>query len=237
VHTAVGSHASNRETIHALLTHGADPNATVSDLAVTPLVGGVYYDSPEGIRALHHACTELGMALDLERGIDSVGWSPLMIAAYSSAPETVRALVEMGCNRGAVGDNGYSVLRSACDNPRMDLETLELLWHNGDGGDLNECLQPRTAFWRALTTMGELAGKCGGSLPYSLPIVGGLARAFADLANSTPLHSARPRAAVTTLSSGWCSTARCARCKRRRRQARPRWRLRSAVGTMRSWAS
>jgi ankyrin repeat protein len=109
-----------------------------------------------------------------------------MLAAYSCNPETVRALVDLGCNRGAVGDNGYSVFRAACDNPRMDLETLELLWHNGDGVDLNESAQPRTALWRALTAMSELAVKCGGLIP----VVSGLAKAFADLRGSTPLHGA-----------------------------------------------
>jgi hypothetical protein len=126
------------------------------------------------------------MRLDLERGIESVGWSPLTLAAYSSTPETVRALAGMGCNRGAVGDNGYSVLRAACDNPRMDLETLAVLWRNGDGVDINESVQPRTASWHVLTTISELARKCGDAVP----VVSDLAKAFADLRGSTPLHGA-----------------------------------------------
>ena len=35
----------------------------------TSSCGGVYYDSAEGIRALYDACSELGMKLDLERGL------------------------------------------------------------------------------------------------------------------------------------------------------------------------
>lgn len=186
LHMAVGSTSSDQATMRALLTHGADPNATVGDLAATPLVGGVFYDSAEGIRALSAACAELGMGLDLERGLESVGWSPLILAAYSSQPETVRALVEIGCDRGAVGDNGYSILRAACENPRMDPETLDLLWNNGSGGDLNESVQPRTAFWHALANMSEVAAKCGGAIP----MVSGLAKAFGDLRGSTPLHGA-----------------------------------------------
>jgi ankyrin repeat protein len=126
------------------------------------------------------------MKLDLERGLESLGWPPLMLAAYSSNPETVQALIEIGCNRGAVGDNGYSVFRAACDNAQMDLETLELLWHNGDGVDINESVQPRTAAWQAITTMSALAAKCGAAIP----VVSGLAKAFADLHGSTPLHGA-----------------------------------------------
>jgi ankyrin repeat protein len=186
LHMAVASHAGNQATIRALLSYGADPNATVSDLALTPLIGGVYYDSAEGLRALYFTCFELDLRLDLERGIENLGWSALMLAAFASTPEAVNALVEMGCNRGAVGHNGYSVIRAACDNPLMDVETLELLWDNGDGVDLNESLQPRSAFWRTLTATSEMAVKCGGSIP----IFGGLAKAFADFRGSTPLHGA-----------------------------------------------
>jgi len=42
LHVAVSSHSSNEATVHALLTHGADPNATIGDLALTPLVGSVF---------------------------------------------------------------------------------------------------------------------------------------------------------------------------------------------------
>jgi ankyrin repeat protein len=173
-------------TIHALLSHGADPNATVGDLALTPLIGGIFFDSADGIRALHRTCAELRMRLDLERGLESLGVSPLAMAAYLSNPETIQALVEIGCNRGHVNDSGQSVFRSACENPRMDLETLELLWNKGDNADVNECLQPRTMVWRALTTTSELVVKCGGAIP----VFGGLAKTFAELRGSTPLHSA-----------------------------------------------
>jgi ankyrin repeat protein len=183
---AVASRASSQATIRALLRHGADLSAAVGALRVSPLAGGVYYECPHGIRALYHVCAKLGMRLDLERGLENLGWSPLLLAAYSSQPETVRALVEIGCDRGAVGDNGYSVLQAACDNPQMDLETLELLWHNGDGVDINQSVQPRTAFWHALTAMSTLVAKCGGAIP----VVGGLAKAFADVRGSTPLHGA-----------------------------------------------
>jgi ankyrin repeat protein len=68
----------------------------------------------------------------------------------------------------------------------MDLETLELLWHNGDGVDINESVQPKTAFQYVLATLSVLAAKCGGAVP----VVGGLVKAFADLRGSTPLHGA-----------------------------------------------
>jgi len=186
LHAAVASRASNQATVHALLAYGANPNAIVSDLKVTPLVASLYYGSAEGMCALHEACTELGMVLDLEKGMDALGWTPLMLAAHNRSTETIGALIEIGCNRNAVSDNGYSVFRAACDNRHMDLATLELLYNNGDGVDINEPLQPRTAVWRAVSTMSEMAVTCVGAVP----VVGGLARAFADLRGSTPLHAA-----------------------------------------------
>jgi ankyrin repeat protein len=181
LHTAVGARAS-QTTMRALLSHGADPNATIAHLGFTPLIGGVYADSADGIRSLHSACIELNMCLELEKGIKSVGISPLGLAAYAADPKTVQALVDIGCDRGAVSDAGSTVFRCACENPRMDFETLELLWQQGDGVDVNETAQPRTQFWQALMSMSEQALK--------LPIVGGWARTFGDYRGSTPLHAA-----------------------------------------------
>jgi ankyrin repeat protein len=185
LHLAVGCCAS-QVVMHTLLVHGADPNATIGDVAVTPLGAGVSEDAAEGILNLHRACVKLAIGLDVEKGLESSHVSPLQFAAYASNPETVQALVEIGCNRSHVSDNGFSVFRCACENPRMDLSTLELLWKQGDGVDLNETAQPKSALWQALMTISEVATKCGGKVPF----VGGLTKTFAHLRGSTPLHGA-----------------------------------------------
>jgi ankyrin repeat protein len=180
LHQAVCFRAS-QETMRELLVNGADPNAPFGYHGLTPLGAGAYVDSAEGILALHRACAELDLKLDMECGVKSLGTSPLAIAAYAGNPETVRTLVHIGSDRSAVGDNGYNMLRFACENLRMDLETLELLWNKGDGVDVNEVARPRTAQWSALMTAGELALLCG---------VGGWAKTVGNSRCSTPLHGA-----------------------------------------------
>jgi ankyrin repeat protein len=185
LHLAVGFCAS-QGAVHALLAHGADPNATVGDVALTPLAAGAYEDSADGIRALHQACNELNLTLQVEKGLEKFASSPLALAALSGGPETVRALVEIGCDRGAVGGNGYSVFRSACENTRMDLQTLELFWQNGTGADVNETAQPRTPLWHGLMVMSELVVRYGGALSG----IAVWAKPLADIRGSTPLHGA-----------------------------------------------
>jgi ankyrin repeat protein len=176
--------ASSYLVIRELLEHGADPSLATGPNLVTVLSAAAAASSPEGIRALKCACTELQIPLDVEKGVEryGIGASPLLTAAYMSTPETVRALVDIGCDRGAIADTGYTVFRSACENPRMDVETLALLWQNGEGVDVNAQAHPKTAVWQALMVASEVG--------LMVPGFQRQARAFGEIRGSTPLHAA-----------------------------------------------
>jgi hypothetical protein len=67
-----------------------------------------------------------------------------------SDPLTVRALLDVGADRLAINDNGSTVLMVACENPRMDVATLELIWQNGDGIDINAQSHPTSILWKSI---------------------------------------------------------------------------------------
>ena len=129
---AIEQHDLNR--LVALLSSGADPNATLAKW-------------PEW-RALHAAIEELehggsieALILLLRYGVDVDGRNkpsdatPLLMALFRHQMEAVRLLLAAGADPNVVGDEGDSPLRWCVE--RDDLETAEMLLRCGADKTIN----------------------------------------------------------------------------------------------------
>lgn len=101
----------------------------------------VYFDRLEEILSVSEK-NEVGkMERFLEMGYDlndknDLGWDPLIVASFHGAYETVRFLVENGCDVNSTNYNGTSVLMYAMSEASKsgDIKVMEYLIRNG--GDL-----------------------------------------------------------------------------------------------------
>jgi ankyrin repeat protein len=170
--------------IRMLLEHKADPNSTIGRFQATLLHGlAALGINASSILLVDRVCREMQMPLNVDQRTPFLGISPLNLAASLSTPEVVAALLQIGADRLLINDSGQGAFVAACQNLRMDIPTLELLWGDGEGVDINGIVVPQTAPAQALAGIGVLANRCMPKSPKVLKL-------FANMSGLTPLHAA-----------------------------------------------
>lgn len=125
----------NLEIVQLLLEHGANPNVLILQSVATPLTYALRYQPNN--QALIKMLLDYGADPNLSN--NTVGTTPIMIAAYKGQPENVQLLIDAGADVNATEQDGSTALmwiltwleNEEADQKRLSCARL-LLEHGAD---------------------------------------------------------------------------------------------------------
>ena len=142
--------AETHAIVTALLSAGADPNATTG-AGFSVLMGAAIFQNEVLVESVLTSCT-VDKPVRLEQTVSVNASSVLGIAAFGGTTRMVELLLSAGADRGHRNDNGSHLISDACQNPVAGPSMLELIMAPPENCtrsaiDINYQAKPRTLKW------------------------------------------------------------------------------------------
>lgn len=171
------------QLLHVPIKSNVGPFSGVPALHIAAGVGNA-----RGILGLALGCERAGVKLDVNQTVSLNRVTALQASLFFGGHDTVAALLKLGANVNLCNLHGGNSWTLICHNPRIGVETMELLARSYPSDDalrtaINTPMRARTLLWRNFDRLFQLLD----ALRISRS---DLVRGLANDSNSTALHKA-----------------------------------------------